>query len=1358
MPNGVGATALFNTLNLGSDSTVTLATPVTAGALSFGDTTPSHDWLVTGSAITNAVSSGYPTVTVDNRQVMFNNSLFGALKKLGTGTMVLAASSNVFNGGFYPNVGALKVTGDLVLSGGSIYVGSAAGDATGTTGANGTLEIADGARLTISAIGSDHFVIGRNGGVGTVVQNGGTFNFSCGKIYFVSAGGAPTAGTNTLNAGTFNLYGSDLMVGNYSGKGVVNLNGGTALVNRVTNQGNTGTGDSTFNFNGGTLKPTSSRTDFFWNLKSSNVQSGGAKIDCAGYSVTVGQPLLDAGGGLTKSGAGVLTLGGINTYTGVTAVTAGGLMGTVGTSSSNSVVNVSDGATNGVLVSWSGGQWVCGGLTHASGTTTLDFDFSSSAPHASTAPLLVNGNVSIGGTLRMTVRNGSWFNKGTYPLVSYTGTLSGSVPSVPVALPSGVVATLVNNTGSKRIDLSVTDAPGLTWDGTTNNWNTAHWLPGPVAGPTSGSSVVVITNGTVVLQANDLFGNWSTTASPQVNLNGGILKSANNFNTLWNLNMRGGTLLSDGGANSAAQAFQLAGTVTVTNRSGSAAPSYIGAVSGGNNGLNAVNLGGQGDTRLTFDVADVTGDSGADLLVYAPLQNSGPAGALPLIKTGAGTLLLAAANTYGGGTRVNVGQLAVSNSAALGTAAVGIAPAGTVRAVATLTVANPFVLSNGVTEAVSVDAGKSLTLSGAVSGPGGLTLNSAGRLLLGGANTYGGNTVANKGTLLGVTGGSCANGTVLLAATGGNTAAFGVFVSDNTKQWTCPGLTVNNAGVASKLAFDFGSQQPSAGVAPLRVNGTVIFTTTPGVEVTINGYNGAVGAQIPLMTWNSVSGTPPSAVTVVAPHAVTGHLAVIGTTLYLVIDTAAVLGPLHWATPVTGNWDLSAVNWRDNVGTATAYAESNGVGYLVLFDDQYVGASATATLSTAVSPERVVVSNSVCNYTLSGSGSVNGASRFRKVGGASFALGATLNTGNFQVNGGNVTVGSAVNVTGPSALFYVGNGNSGSFEGLPGCSGSMTINSGASIILSGGFLDNVVIGRDSGSGSVVQNGGLLRLVGTGLIIGANSADGLGASYALNGGTLDMAGYGLYVCLSGSNSRTGVLNQAGGTISNVGELQVGAIQNQGTGIYTLSGGSLMLTATNGIKTQSGRYQLNLGGGTVTSTASWRTPLDMNLTNLNGSVTFSQGSGITNTLAGRLSGNGGLIKGGAGVLVLAGTNTYAGATAVSGGTLLLNGVTTNCAMTVASGAALGGTGTLQWQAGQTITASGTLTISQLNLAVGPAGRVPYGTWTVADYQGGTLFGSAFASVTGLRPYMALTYDAGQKKILLSVKQLGTLIRVK
>ena len=68
--------------------------------------------------------------------------------------------------------------------------------------------------------------------------------------------------------------------------------------------------------------------------------------------------------------------------------------------------------------------------------------------------------------------------------------------------------------------------------------------------------------------------------------------------------------------------------------------------------------------------------------------------------------------------------------------------------------------------------------------------------------------------------------------------------------------------------------------------------------------------------------------------------------------------------------------------------------------------------------------------------------------------------------------------------------------------------------------------------------------------------------------------------------------------------------------------------------------------------------------------------TNTFAGTLSGNGGFIKVGSGVLVLSGTNTYEGNTTINEGTLSVLG-TVGVAfgeIRVATGAALVGTGTI------------------------------------------------------------------------------------
>jgi hypothetical protein len=86
------------------------------------------------------------------------------------------------------NGGTTTITGNTTINGdgnGRIYVGD--GDA--INNCNGTLVIQPGAVLTITGNFGDTFVIGRDSGSGTVIQNGGTFTFKRGIGYRVGEPG-----------------------------------------------------------------------------------------------------------------------------------------------------------------------------------------------------------------------------------------------------------------------------------------------------------------------------------------------------------------------------------------------------------------------------------------------------------------------------------------------------------------------------------------------------------------------------------------------------------------------------------------------------------------------------------------------------------------------------------------------------------------------------------------------------------------------------------------------------------------------------------------------------------------------------------------------------------------------------------------------------------------------------------------------------------------------------------------------------------------------------------------------------------------------------------------------------------------
>ena len=218
-------------------------------------------------------------------------------------------------------------------------------------------------------------------------------------------------------------------------------------------------------------------------------------------------------------------------------------------------------------------------------------------------------------------------------------------------------------------DLLVTAGSDYTWDGAIDNWNSAHWNPGLVPGPSAAGYTATISSGTVSFARHDTFGNAATPSSPAVTVNeGGTLNSGGWFNTIWDLNLNGGTLTVNGG-DSWWGAFGLAGTVTV----GGSAASTINL---GDNTTNArIDLRNAG---TTFEVADVTGNPDADLTISAPIGNGNDErwDAGSLIKSGAGTMILTAANTYSGTTTVTQGTLAIQQASLKDTAGVVIAAGG----------------------------------------------------------------------------------------------------------------------------------------------------------------------------------------------------------------------------------------------------------------------------------------------------------------------------------------------------------------------------------------------------------------------------------------------------------------------------------------------------------------------------------------------------------------------------------------------------------------------------------------------------------------------------------------------------------
>jgi autotransporter-associated beta strand protein len=211
--------------------------------------------------------------------------------------------------------GVVNLSGGTITNSGWLAVGREA--------AQGVLNITGG---TMVRTGDGNISLTHNTGASSVVNISGTGTF-------ISATGETWVGENGGPA-TWNMNGGTAILNvvhlaeNADATGVMNLNGGSLTAAEIST-GNAGAAQRELNLNGGTLVAGADNTNFIHDLSTANVQSGGAIIDSAAYTVSVNQDLLGAAddGGLTKLGSGTLYLNGVNTYTNATTVSAGALGG-----------------------------------------------------------------------------------------------------------------------------------------------------------------------------------------------------------------------------------------------------------------------------------------------------------------------------------------------------------------------------------------------------------------------------------------------------------------------------------------------------------------------------------------------------------------------------------------------------------------------------------------------------------------------------------------------------------------------------------------------------------------------------------------------------------------------------------------------------------------------------------------------------------------------------------------------------------------------------------------------------------------------------------------------------------------------
>jgi fibronectin-binding autotransporter adhesin len=966
-----------------------------------------------------------------------------------TGTGLTAGPAAT--GGSYTN--RLQVTNNVNFE--CVYDASLGTTVYGTNGVRG-LVIGNAAPGNFRIVGGT-FSCANNTNAGTnpdLLGNGNvgtTSSFSIdGGSYISAASGLTIGNTSGFVTGNLNINGgsANISILQLSARNsIVNLNGGTLTVNVVTNWtvGAASGPDSSYvrimNFNGGKLSPNASNTKFLPNiLTAAYVRNGGAKIDTAGFNVTIAQSFshttntLDnaTDGGLTKLGAGTLTLTAASSYNGPTTVSQGTLVMSLPSSSSSLVL--ASGSTLNLTPNSSFWSVDPASLTNS----TLTFSYGAFDGNNSTV-IGVN-NLNLSGTVTVNV-TGTGFPVTDLTLLTYN-TKSGGGSFALGTIPAGAVATLQDTGSSLILHITTGSIQNLTWTASVNNnWQTngaANWNSGVatyqeyggtladnvIFDDTLGGGIVNLTSpvrpaSILVNSSGDYFftgaiGIGGTNGIGKGGSAGLFISTSNTFSgpvvitngTLWvnhsnalgsaagSTTVSGSSSTLEIGTNGGAGIRVSGETVTISGTGvGGARGALRGAatVSGSNVWAgpvtivaNQTRIGTEDNGNLT--VAGAVTDNGAG---YALLLRPGTNGVLTMAGSGtyAGTL------TFGDVTsiiRLGANNALSTNSLGIGIGSVdlngfnqsfaGINNSGTPG-----TITNSA--SGASTLTIYAGTGASYSLSGDFqNGIGSLSVvkTGPGVQTLSGANlTYTGNTTINGGVLN-------------LASANPMTTA----------------VTVNNGGSLGGEGTTIGSITLNSG-AGLSVDPTTAGSFIAG-SVVVSGSPVSVSfTSLPannsdVLVLTATGGFTGSAASFQAASLRGGVFYYTNSNTELHYSATATPASLTWKGNNISNpsfWDFTATNWINGV-TADKFFAADAV----IFDDT-ASSFNVAIQGSSVTPGSVAFNNTTNAYTVGG-GAIAGAAVLMKSGAAT----TTLNGTNTYGGGTLVTNGGYLVANNPNAL------------------------------------------------------------------------------------------------------------------------------------------------------------------------------------------------------------------------------------------------------------------------------------------------------------------------------------------------------
>jgi autotransporter-associated beta strand protein len=234
----------------------------------------------------------------------------------------------------------------------------------------------------------------------------------------------------------------------------------------------------------------------------------------------------------------------------------------------------------------------------------------------------------------------------------------------------GLTITRGVNTGGNRLTIAgngivvFNTASGIISGsgGVTMNGSDRFFLSDPTTGPHTYTGTTVINSGITLVHNNNL-------GSGNLVLNGGVFEAAVNHTFIRALGTGSGQIQITGGASGFGQNANQSSSVIFGNNANNEAvwgsavfnPSILVLQTYQSQGTSSINLQNKIDLNGSNRTVQVSGGTvgNASATISGVIRNS--TGTAGLIKTGAGRLILSAANTYNGDTTVNAGTLQINS-------------------------------------------------------------------------------------------------------------------------------------------------------------------------------------------------------------------------------------------------------------------------------------------------------------------------------------------------------------------------------------------------------------------------------------------------------------------------------------------------------------------------------------------------------------------------------------------------------------------------------------------------------------------------------------------------------------------------